>query len=125
MVEDEAAAVIGFRGMTEREQTLDFEALLLPLRHYGETKSRLLGAASPADMPYWIGIWPIHQLSISSMRLIWPDERPAFMREPAANNSKVSLTPVTSSLQPSVSSPAISPDRRIGHLTVIQGGLQD
>ena len=128
VAEDEAAAVIGFRGMTERKQELDFEAILLPLRHYGAPKSRILGAASPADMPYWMGIWPLDALSISSMRLIWPEERPAFMRGKAATmqpKHKFGLAPATAVPSPAVTQSAIQPDRRIGHLTVIEGGRQD
>ncbi|HAT87537.1 MAG TPA: hypothetical protein DCS30_17280, partial [Rhizobiales bacterium] len=82
VADDEAAAVIGFEGKTERDQTLEFETILLPLRHYGQPKTRILGAASPLDMPYWIGIWPLQELSVKSLRLIWPDERPSFMRNP-------------------------------------------
>nr|WP_321456504.1 PAS domain-containing protein [uncultured Cohaesibacter sp.] len=128
VVEDEAAAVIGFKGKTERNQELDFESILLPLRHYGHPKSRLLGAASPADMPYWIGIWPVRELSITSMRLIWPDERPAFMRnqETAPKpQKKFGLTPTTAILPPAVGHEHIRPERRIGHLTVIEGGRRD
>nr|WP_321525197.1 PAS domain-containing protein [uncultured Cohaesibacter sp.] len=128
VVEDEAAAVIGFKGKTERNQELEFEAILLPLRHYGQPKSRLLGAASPVDMPYWIGIWPVRELSISSMRLIWPDERPAFMRsleQPPKAQHNFGLTPTTSMLSPAVGHAPIRPERRIGHLTVIEGGRSD
>lgn len=128
VVEDEAAAVIGFKGKTEREQELEFELILLPLRHYGQTKSRLLGAASPADMPYWIGIWPIQELSISSMRLIWPEERPAFMRnqeQAPKQQHKFGLTPTTTILPPVIGQHPINPERRIGHLTVIEGGRRD
>ena len=39
VVEDEAAAVIGFKGKTERNQKLEFESILLPLRHYGQPKA--------------------------------------------------------------------------------------
>ena len=131
VAEDEAAAVIGFRGKTERDQTLDFETILLPLRHFGRPKSRILGAASPADMPYWIGIWPLTELSISSMRLIWPDERPAFMRNPTTDHgSKRSygITPSTAIVaEPSLvqSAPQMRPTNRFGHLTLIEGGRQD
>ena len=121
VADDEAAAVVGFHGESERGQTLEFESIILPLRHYGQPKSRILGAASPSDMPYWIGIWPLTKLSISSMRLIWPDERPAFLRHsrPATIHS---IAPHTAVAAPSVENAAIHADRRIGHLTVIDGG---
>ncbi|WP_316859894.1 PAS domain-containing protein [uncultured Cohaesibacter sp.] len=128
VAEDEAAAVIGFKGKTERDQELDFEAILLPLRHYGQPKSRILGAASPADMPYWIGIWPVRELTVSSMRLIWPDERPAFLRNQKlapGPQKKFSLAPTTAVASRGINNSAFSTERRIGHLTVIEGGRQD
>ena len=133
VAEDEAAAVIGFSGRTDRDQTLDFEAVLLPLRHYGQPKARILGAASPADMPYWIGIWPLRELSVTSVRLIWPDERPAFMREAEVHHEvdtvkrpfKLSLAPTTKTKQPALNTVALDTERRIRHLTVIEGGRHD
>jgi hypothetical protein len=119
VADDEAAAVIGFKGTTERDQTLEFETILLPLRHYGQPKTRILGAASPLDMPYWIGIWPLQELSVTSLRLIWPDERPSFLRSPEqAEPAKQNIMP-TGSL-PSVG--AQTPQRRVGHLMVFDGG---
>ncbi|SNZ08482.1 PAS domain-containing protein [Cohaesibacter gelatinilyticus] len=118
VADDEAAAVIGFEGKTERDQTLEFETILLPLRHYGQPKTRILGAASPLDMPYWIGIWPLQELSVKSLRLIWPDERPSFMRNPnQAEPAKQNIMP-TGTL-PSV---AARPQKRVGHLMVFDGG---
>ena len=129
VAEDEAVAVIGFEGKTERGQTLNFEATLLPLRHFGEPKTRILGAASPDDMPYWIGIWPLEELSVNSMRLIWPEEQPSFMRHNAGHkgkSGKVSLAPVTPAVAPSIMNIGLpQTERRVGHLRVIEGGLQD
>lgn len=124
VADDEAAAVIGFTGESERGQQLEFESIILPLRHYGQPKSRILGAASPVDMPYWIGIWPLTKMSITSMRLIWPDERPAFMRHPAPA-SVPNTAPTMSVLPDSLQQVAVSAERRIGHLTVIDGGRND
>ncbi|WP_319533557.1 PAS domain-containing protein [uncultured Cohaesibacter sp.] len=129
VAEDEAAAVVGFKGKTERNQELDFEAILLPLRHYGQPKSRILGAASPADIPYWVGIWPLTELSVTSMRLIWPDERPSFMRKGAGDtgSNKFDLAPVTApQIAPHLQeTPTFRSEQRIGHLTVIKGGRSD
>ena len=134
VAEDEAAAVIGFEGTTERGQTLDFETVLLPLRHFGQPKSRILGAASPVEMPYWIGIWPLTELSISSMRLIWPDERPSFMRQPPKDHGskgRTGLAPSTAAFPtPSFKQPiprpsprpTSQPGQQFGHLRVIEGG---
>ncbi|MCT4656562.1 MAG: PAS domain-containing protein [Cohaesibacter sp.] len=118
VADDEAAAVIGFEGKTERNQTLSFETILLPLRHYGQPKSRILGAASPLEMPYWIGIWPLMDLNVTSLRLIWPDERPSFMRNSSPKPEKqTGILPAST-----ISQIAPAPERRIGHLKVIEGG---
>lgn len=128
VAEDEAVAIIGFQGKTERGQELDFEAVLLPLRHFGQTKSRLLGAASPVDMPYWVGIWPLQELTVNSMRLIWPEERPSFMRKnPPAQSAKTNfnLAPKAKLIAPAIKNAAIDNERRVRHLRVIEGGLAD
>ena len=124
VADDEAAAVIGFTGTTERGQSLDFETVILPLRHFGQPRSRILGAASPADMPYWIGIWPLKELTINSMRLIWPDERPAFLRN-NAGAPQVGLVPQRKIISPAIPDHVIQNERRVRHLTVIEGGRQE
>lgn len=126
VADDEAAAVIGFSGMTERGQSLDFESIILPLRHFGQPRSRILGAASPAETPYWIGIWPLTELHVTSMRLIWPEERPSFMRNHDVGiATRTGLTPQRVAINPDPSRPIFSSERRVGHLTVIEGGRRD
>ena len=78
--EDAAAAVLGFNGVNGRNQAAPYEMLLLPLRYGGVDFPRILGIAAPMDSHYWIGTSPILHHTISSMRLIWPDEKPAFLR---------------------------------------------
>jgi hypothetical protein len=39
-----------------------------------------LGIAAPSDSDYWLGLHPVDRHEITSMRLIWPDEQPAFLR---------------------------------------------
>lgn len=79
--EDAAAAVIGYRGLNDRGQSVPFEMLLLPLRYGGADYPRILGIAVPADTEYWLGANPVINHEMMSMRLIWPDEQPGFMRQ--------------------------------------------
>jgi hypothetical protein len=51
---------------------LDLELLLLPLRHFGRTHARILGALSPAYVPDWLGRTPAEPLCFTSMRVIRP-----------------------------------------------------
>lgn len=67
---DTVGVVAGLRGTTEREEAIDLELLLLPLRHHGETQARILGALSPACVPHWLGIRPVMRLQTTSMRVL-------------------------------------------------------
>lgn len=78
--EDAAAAVVGFNGVNARGQRAPFEMLLLPLRYGGEDYPRVLGIAVPSDSDYWLGLHPVEHHEMTSMRLIWPDEQPSFLR---------------------------------------------
>jgi hypothetical protein len=118
---DGAATVLGFQGRNQLGKTLDFELLLLPLRQSGEGFNRILGLCVPVDTPYWIGVHPIHEQSIISTRLIWPNQRPFFLRrqrrpETVDLDTIAPQPPAIVPHQPDVTS------RRYGHLTVYDGG---
>jgi hypothetical protein len=51
-------------------QPLELEMLLLPLRHHGNTHSRVLGACLPAALPSWIGLLPAAPMSLLSFRVL-------------------------------------------------------
>ena len=92
--------------VSNQGHALDLELLLLPLRHRGKTHSRILGSLTPAEAPYWIGICPLTRLSLRSIRILWPSSREPLAAHPA--------------------SPALPQGtRRIGHLTVVEGGKRD
>jgi hypothetical protein len=114
--EDGAAAVVTLDAKTDRDQAAAAELLLLPLRHAGDAFDRVLGSLALLDRPYWLGSEGVTHQTIASLRLIWPDERPNFMRRrtdgPAA--SAVRTMPATGML------PATP--RRRGHLVVFDGG---
>jgi hypothetical protein len=55
----------------------DIEILLLPLRHGGYAASRLLGLASPAAQPPWVGLLPATHFKLRAVRMVeshthWP-----------------------------------------------------
>ncbi|WP_417769499.1 PAS domain-containing protein [Stappia sp.] len=124
VTEDAAAAVIGISGYTERKQSVDMEMLLLPLHIPGEGCSRVLGSCVALEQPYWAGMHPILSQTVKSVRLIWPDERPAFLD----TRSNVATSPVPqlgrhSSAIPAVTAlPLAANARQVQHLTVIEGG---
>ena len=111
ITEDAAAAVVGMDGVTERGQSLAVEMLLLPLAQSSTNYGRILGSFVAMDNPYWIGIHPIRHQQISSMRLIWPDERPHFMASDDFDTDVVFQEAAVG-----------HHSKRIGHLTVYDGG---
>lgn len=102
---DEAAAcVLGCRGRNAAGQNLDFEMILLPLRHEGRTHSRILGSCAALDTPYWFGSEPIAHLSLTTLRVLWPEGKPSFL---IAGETSVAPAPLAP---------------RIGHLQIYEGG---
>lgn len=51
----------------------EFELLLLPLRHFGNRRSRVLGSLAPVQPPAWLGLCPIGQLDLVATRM--PSEK--------------------------------------------------
>ncbi len=124
VTEDAAAAVIGVTGYTERKQAVDMEMLLLPLHIPGEGCSRVLGSCVALEQPYWAGMHPILSQTVKSVRLIWPDERPAFLgtHGNAATSPVPQLGRKPSVVQAIAPVPQAANARRVQHLTVIEGG---
>ena len=127
--QDAAAAVFGFEGRSAHDRTLPCEVLLLPIRQKGEGWTRILGSLVPMDDPYWIGIHPLMSQTITSLRLIWPDERPTFLRrgdevidEPRIDEPGIGVPRPAPIFRPSLAAAAMTGERRVGHLTVLDGG---
>jgi hypothetical protein len=113
VVEDGAAAVIGLAATNERGQDIATEMMFLPLRHDGSRHTRVLGCYATHDMPYWLGLQPVVEQPILSLRLIWPDERPAFLA--AGGDSAQAVGQV-------FHMPRSNDAKRVGHLVVYDGG---
>jgi hypothetical protein len=79
VVEEAAGLVAGLSAATEGA-SLDFEMILLPLRHRGKPHARILGALSPSVVPPWIGLYPVRHLTTSSLRVLWPSGRTKLVR---------------------------------------------
>ena len=115
--EDGAAAVLSVELRTAKHEQASCELLLLPLRH-GPTKfDRLLGSLAPLERPFWLGSDPVVSQHINSLRLIWPDQNPGFMRRRTDRPSEIRAA----------AAPVAIPTRtgrKHGHLYVVDGGKE-
>ena len=126
VTEDHAVALVTFQGTTALHTKVSFETILMPLRHNGSTHTRLLGAMTALNEPYWLGVQPIMEQRITGLRLIWPDDvaLEESVREVATNVGSDSS--FVSAVAP-IAMPATvygRSARRYAHLAVIDGGRQ-
>lgn len=122
VTDDHAVSLVTFSGTAQSNSNLSFETILLPLRHNGTTNSRIIGALTAMDEPYWLGLHPILEQRISGLRLIWPDDHPAGLGSedlPAGPGTHVS--PFASKVV-EMPRPSTAGRRRYAHLAVIDGG---
>jgi hypothetical protein len=113
--EDGAAAVVTTSVRSIRSEEISCELLLLPLHHGQKSFNRILGSFAPLEQPGWLGADPVVSQQIVSLRLIWPNENPSFMR-------RKSDAPVDFPAAALVSSIPVHTGRRHGHLIVMDGG---
>jgi hypothetical protein len=62
--------IAGARAKAPSEPPVDLELLLLPLRHFGKTHSRLIGSLVPAFEANWVGLTQSEPLELTSLRVI-------------------------------------------------------
>lgn len=125
VTEDNAVALVTFSGMTAIHTRMAVETILLPVRHNGSTQSRLLGAMTAVDDPYWLGVQPVVEQRISGLRLIWPDDNSLaeMARDIAASvPMDVAFASANGAPQPMSATVFGRQARRYAHLSVIDGG---
>jgi hypothetical protein len=125
VTEDHAVALITFQGMTAIHTRLSMETILLPVRHNGSTQTRLLGAMTALDEPYWFGAQPIVEQRITGLRLIWPDDKSLadMARDIAASVPQEMLfARGNAAAEPMAATIYGRQARRYAHLAVIDGG---
>ena len=70
VIDDQVATVAGVQAGPAEMAKLDLELLLLPLRHHGQTNTRLLGSLAPVRTPSWLGLKSVTDLTLTSMRTV-------------------------------------------------------
>jgi hypothetical protein len=125
VTEDHAVALITFQGITALHTKMSVETILLPVRHNGSTQTRLLGAMTALDEPYWLGSQPVIEQRITGLRLIWPDDNSLaeMARDIAASVPQdVMYARGNSAVEPMSATVYGRQARRYAHLAVIDGG---
>ena len=125
VTEDHAVALVTFQATTAVQTRVNFECILLPLRHNGTTHTRILGAMTAVDDPYWLGVQPITEQRVTGLRLIWPDDQlpsdaPQELASQVENDVAFSHAAPASAGIPAVVFGRTA--RRYAHLAVIDGG---
>ena len=125
VTEDHAVALITFQGVTAVNSKLPVETILLPVRHNGSTQTRMLGAMTALDEPYWFGSQPLVEQRITGLRLIWPDDNSlAEMARDIATAvpQDMLFARASSGIEPMAATVYGRQARRYAHLAVIDGG---
>jgi hypothetical protein len=114
-VTDGAAPILAGASAKPRGMSgIEFEALLLPLRHHGDTHARILGCCTPKANPQWLGLLPVAALGLVSLRVLnRADTIPSWLASP--DSSTAQKAPVFSKVREK---------ERYRHLFVV-GGADD
>jgi hypothetical protein len=70
---DSAGLVAGATGRGAHDSMIELELLMLPLGHRGRMPARFLGVLAPLQVPYWLGLYPLADLSLGSLRHLGPE----------------------------------------------------
>ncbi len=70
VADDAQPFLIGAIGTPPGFAPVEVEALLLPLRHHGDTHARLLGCCAPGAAPHWLGLIAVTSLALLTLRAL-------------------------------------------------------
>lgn len=64
--------VASISGTNDEGTELALELLMLPLARLGRTDARLIGSLVPLTVPYWLGVRPLVELRLGTLRHVGP-----------------------------------------------------
>jgi hypothetical protein len=121
--QEKSVSTICFEGTTKGNRSLIFDCIFLPLAGDGASE-RIFGAIFAREKPYWLGADIILNCKVTSVRVIDPDkELQSLAGRPSV--PVPSMRPSLSDLQRQGirGDQPIPIGKRMGHLTLIDGGL--
>jgi hypothetical protein len=122
---EKSVSVISFEGTSKDRRTLSFDCIFLPLDSESESQ-RLFGAMFAKEKPFWLGADIIVDCKVTSVRVVDADKEYVFLNT-RPSVQVPSIRPSLGSLngRPSKEHPSVYTGKRMGHLTVIDGGRAD
>jgi hypothetical protein len=72
VIQEPVGVVASVNTRTSEGAALEFELLLLPLRHQGRMDRRILGALAPTAIPHWFGAHAVGPLTLGPHRFLGP-----------------------------------------------------
>lgn len=109
--------LLSYTARSEADRFVEYEAILLPLQQAADGNERILGIATPKTPPYWLGAEALTLLHLRGARAVTPVTPTAPLITAAP------LQPADPGPLQSAGLGDPSSTRRVGHLTVVDGGL--
>jgi hypothetical protein len=117
----QSVVLVTYSGLSRNRRSVEFELLALPLDG-GAENLRCLGVITAAEKPFWLGVDPIIDAQIDSVRIIDPDKENLFLgNRPAISVPELAPTELDSAETLTEYGRA----RRIRHLVVLDGGREE
>ncbi|WP_394689330.1 PAS domain-containing protein [Hoeflea sp.] len=111
-------AVLSLDALSHSGRVLHAEMLLLPVLGPTGAHDRLIGLTSVFEPPYWIGHDPLAGFSTTGIRFLEQTKQSLFL----GNRPEINLPRPGGDVP---RAPAMPAKRKIGHLTVLDGGRTD
>jgi hypothetical protein len=73
ILDESVGMVAGVTGRLADGSALDLELLVLPLSYRRRHHARVIGVLAPAMVPYWLGEYPLAELTLGSHRHLGPE----------------------------------------------------
>lgn len=116
--ESKSVVVASFEGFTRTRRSTTFELLILPL-DFGADQARSMGILTAAERPFWLGVDPVVEARIDSVRVVDADREPMFLK----NRPSIPVPDLVPGDGNLASTATVGGSgRRIRHLVVLDGG---
>lgn len=117
---DNSVVVVSFNATSRNGRINEFELVMLPL-HGNDQDARVLGAIVAIDRPFWVGVDPIADCHMTTVRIVDPEREPAFLK----NRPAIAVPQLDPSENVFPGQAPVTNRRRVRHLLVLDGGLKD